>query len=59
MASLGILQAETARVWAFMLPLAMVPIGLELTRWNWRGRLILYGCLGLLTAALIRNMIWM
>ena len=54
----GLLQTETARVWAFMLPLWMVPVGLELARWTWRGRAVAYACTWLLLAAAVQNMIF-
>lgn len=31
----GVLRAETARVWLFLQPLAIVPVGLELARLRW------------------------
>ncbi len=33
-AALGLIPTETARVWLFMLPLLMVPVGLSLARWS-------------------------
>ena len=38
----GLLQAETMRVWLFMLPLLLLPASLELARWpRWAGVLAL------------------
>ena len=57
-ALLGVLQGETARVWIFMFPLLMVPVGLELTRWSRRMRMTAFGSLWLLTALLAQNMVF-
>jgi hypothetical protein len=54
-AVLGLLQLETARVWNFMLPLLMIPVGLELSRWPRGARLVPYGCLILVMAAICQN----
>ena len=51
----GLLQLETARVWNFMLPLLMIPVGLELGSWtNWQ-RIAVYATLCLATAAIAQN----
>src|SRR5262249_42758727 len=42
-AVLGLLPGETARVWMFLLPLLMLPVGLELARWTFSARMIVYG----------------
>ena len=55
-AGLGLLQMETARVWNFMLPLLMIPIGLELARWPAAARVIVLGMLALVTAAICQNL---
>jgi len=54
----GVLQAETARVWIFMFPLLMVPVGLELGRWSHKSVLGALACLWLITAVLSQNMIF-
>ena len=54
-AVLGLLQLETARVWSFMLPLAMLPIGLELATWPPRARAVPYAAMVLMTAAVCQN----
>jgi hypothetical protein len=51
----GLIQCETARVWMFMLPMLMLPIGLELARWSDRSRIAAYACLLLLTLVIYRN----
>jgi hypothetical protein len=44
----GLLRCETARVWLFLQPLAAVPAGLELARWNDRDRALALGLLALI-----------
>lgn len=52
----GLLQSETSRVWNFMLPLLMIPIGLELSRWPVSARIIALASLALVAAAIHQNM---
>jgi hypothetical protein len=52
----ALLPGETARVWIFLLPALMVPVGLELARWTPRARLLAYGATWLVTAAILQNM---
>jgi hypothetical protein len=54
-AILGLLQTETARVWNFMLPLLMVGVGMELSRWPRWSRAVAYGCLLLIAAGVCQN----
>jgi hypothetical protein len=54
----GLIQCETARVWMFMLPMLMVPIGLVLSAWNYRARTIVYLALLLITLGIFRNMVF-
>lgn len=51
----GLLPGETARVWLFMLPLLMLPVGLELARWRLRQRMAVYLSLWFVTAAICQN----
>ena len=51
----GLLQMETARVWIFMLPLLMVPVGLELRAWTPRWRMLAYAATWFATAAVAQN----
>lgn len=44
----GLLRCETARVWLFLQPLAAVPAGLELARWNAHDRGLALGMLALI-----------
>ncbi len=55
-AALGLLQIETARVWNFMLPLLMIPVGLELSRWPFAHRLFALAALTFATAAVCQNL---
>lgn len=57
-AALGLLQLETARVWNFMLPLLMIPVGLELSGWGRAARLVPYAGLVFITAAVCQNLKW-
>ncbi|MGH9766843.1 MAG: hypothetical protein ACREAB_05345, partial [Blastocatellia bacterium] len=54
----GLLQTETARVWIFMMPLLMIPVGLELRHWKFSYRIIAYFCLWLIFTAIYQNMIF-
>jgi len=54
----GLLQGETARVWLFMAPIALLPAGMELSLWGKRSRLAAYFCLWLLMAILSQNMVF-
>ncbi len=58
-AVVGLLQTETARVWIFMLPLLMIPVGLELQAWTARSRSAVYACLALVLAAVHQNMMFL
>jgi hypothetical protein len=55
-ALLARLPAETSRVWLFMLPLWMIPIGVELARWNTRHRMTVYALLATLSLIIFQNM---
>jgi hypothetical protein len=48
---LGLIRCETTRVWIFMLPLLMLPVGVELARWRFAWRLGVYAALLALTIA--------
>lgn len=54
----GLLATETARVWIFMMPLVLVPAGLELKTWPLRQRLAVMACLWLIAAVLSQNMVF-
>ena len=52
----GLLRTETARVWIFLLPLLMFPIGNELAGWRFFPRLVVYFCLWFLMSSVLQNM---
>jgi hypothetical protein len=52
----GILQTESARIWIFMYPMLMLPIGLELSTWYPKDRLAVYVALLLLVTAMCQSM---
>ena len=52
----GVLQVETARIWMFMLPMLMLPVGLELANWRPGPRLAVYAALLILTAEMCQSM---
>jgi len=54
----GLLQTETARVWLFMAPLLMIPVGLELQHWKKSHVLTAYGSLWLVLSAITQNMVF-
>jgi hypothetical protein len=58
-AGTGLLQAEDARVWMFLLPLVLAPAGLELKRWPGAWRWIALFAAWLLMAGVVQNMTFM
>ena len=54
----GLIPAETARVWIFMMPIVMIPVGLELALWSFRPCLAVYVCLWFLMVAICQNMVF-
>ncbi len=59
MGAAAFLPGETARLWLFMFPMLMVPIGFELSQWPVRHRMAVYAALWLVTAAIAQNMIFL
>lgn len=55
-AALGLIPTETARVWLFMLPLLMVPVGLTLARWTAPMRAAAYAGLWLILVVTCQHM---
>jgi hypothetical protein len=55
-AVLGIVPAETARTWTLMLPLLMIPVGLELSGWTPWMRVTAYGGLWFVLVSIAQNM---
>lgn len=58
-AMMGLIQGETERVWIFMMPMLMMPIGLELANWTIAARMTAYGALLLLTTVICQNIIFL
>ncbi|MCK4849983.1 MAG: hypothetical protein KAT11_01465, partial [Phycisphaerae bacterium] len=54
----GLLPGETIRVWLFMFPLLMLPVGLELARWSFKAQLAAYACMWLLMCTIAENMMF-
>jgi hypothetical protein len=52
----GLIQAETARVWIFLLPLLFLPAARELRTWSERQRIAGYATMVVVTIALYMNM---
>ena len=52
----GQLQAETARVWIFLMPLTVIPAAIELSQWPLRARLASCASLVIVTIALSSTM---
>lgn len=57
-ALVGILPGETVRYWMFMLPMLMLPVGLELSRWPHGWRIAAYGALLVLSTVICQSMIF-
>lgn len=54
-ATTGLIQGETERLWIFMMPMLMLPIGLELVEWTLGWRMAAYGALLVLTILICQN----
>ena len=48
---------ENWRVWLFMMPMLMLPIGLELKTWSFAHRCVVYLMLLVLSLAICQNML--
>ena len=55
----GLIPVETARVWLFMMPLLMLPVGIELAQWAARARGAVYFALWVLTVLVGQNMVFL
>jgi hypothetical protein len=58
-AMIGLLQTETSRIWIFMYPMLMLPIGLELARWRPGARIAVFAALLLLAILMCQSMEFM
>lgn len=52
----GLLQAETARVWIFLMPFLALPAAMEMARWRPVGRLLVAASMVVVSIALYTNM---
>jgi hypothetical protein len=52
----GVLRGETARVWLFLQPLVVVPVALELSRFTWRRRFVIFAMQWLIVVCLKAKM---
>jgi hypothetical protein len=52
----GLIQGETARLWIFLLPMLLMPVGLELSRWRARDVVGLYAAMLILTVSVSHSM---
>jgi len=52
----GLIQAETARVWIFLMPFVALAAALELVRWRPAGRMLVAASMVIVTIALFANM---
>jgi hypothetical protein len=55
----ALLPGEAARLWMLMLPILMAPVGIELSGWPMRARMVVYVCLWLMVAVIGQNMIFL
>jgi hypothetical protein len=55
----GLLPGESARLWLYLMPLLMAPVGLELARWSFAGRFTVYVCVLAITMIIGQNMIFL
>ena len=55
----GLIPVETARVWAFLLPLFVLPVGLELSQWSPAARVSVYVALWALTVLIGQNLVFL
>ena len=55
----GLIPVETARVWAFLLPLFVLPVGLELSQWSLAARGSVYVALWALVVLIGQNLVFL
>ena len=58
-ALLGLMQAETARIWCFLLPLLILPAAAELSRWPRKAQLAVFGAMWMLLCFVGQNLTFM
>jgi hypothetical protein len=57
--AVAVFPGENARLMLPIMPLLMVPIGIELSRWPARARMVVFALLVLITAAVAQNMVFL
>jgi hypothetical protein len=55
----GLIGPETWRLWLFLMPMLMVPLGLEMSKWSLGARLAVYAALLLLTTVMFQSLLFM
>jgi hypothetical protein len=55
----GLIGPETWRLWIFMMPMLMAPVGLELSRWKFGPRIAVYFLMLVLTTVICQSMQFM
>ena len=58
LALIGLMQAETARIWLFLLPMLILPAAAELSSWR-RGAIAVFVAMWLMLCLLGQNMAFM
>jgi hypothetical protein len=59
LALLGLMQAETARIWCFLLPVLILPAAAELSRWPRKAQLALFAAMWMLLCLVGQNLTFM
>jgi hypothetical protein len=55
----GLIQSETARLWLFMLPMLMLPVGMQLSQMPTISRWIVYLALGAVTIVTMQSVVFL
>jgi hypothetical protein len=56
---LGLMQAETARIWCFLLPVLILPAAAEVSRWPRRAQIAVFGAMWMLLCLVGQNLTFM
>jgi hypothetical protein len=59
LALLGLMQAETARIWCFLLPVLILPAAAEMSRWPRRAQFAVFGAMWMLLCFVGQNLTFM
>jgi hypothetical protein len=57
--AVAVFPGENARLMLPIIPLLMMPIGIELSRWPMRGRMVVFALLVVVTATVAQNMVFL